>query len=493
MTATAAAARVSTGIPGCDEIFCGGLPRGRAYLLAGVPGAGKTVFSLQWLRNGLSCQERVMYITLCEPTSVFVSNVAGFAWSIDDIEIVDLSGLGTYFGEDSGEYHMFSPSEVESGPIWKAIYQAVREKRPQRLVIDSVTHLRHLATDEYQFRKNILGLVNFLNQENVTSFLAFEPSELERDTSVALAVDGVIRLRMEISPSLAIGSRSVQVDKLRGSDFMSGRHPFRIGADGISVFPHRIERTGSIVLSGKMVSSGIAALDQLLCGGLESATVTLLTGPTGTGKTTLGTQFLAHYARSGRAVLFTFEEPAAFIVARSRGIGAAIDDVIHSEAMKIVRVNPLELYPDEFLARVRHAVEVDGCGMVMIDSLRGYQFAMEEFGRSQAHIHNLIIYLSRQGVTTIIINEVEHITSTSLKATDMGVSHLADNIMLLRYAEHEGKIIKIVGCLKKRIGNFEPELRQIQVGTQGIQISEQLENLQGILTGIPTSVRKWPE
>ncbi|WP_181373322.1 ATPase domain-containing protein [Massilia glaciei] len=117
-------------------------------------------------------------------------------------------------------------------------------------MIDSVTQLRYLATDEYQFRKNILGLVNFLDKAGSTTLLAFEPSEMERDTSVALAVDGVLRLRSEISPARAIGLRSIEVDKMRGSGFMSGRHPLRIAADGIRVFPHRIEGTGSLPPAG---------------------------------------------------------------------------------------------------------------------------------------------------------------------------------------------------------------------------------------------------
>jgi len=127
--------------------------------------------------------------------------------------------------------------------------------------------------------------------------------------------------------------------------------------------------------------------------------------------------------------------------------------------------------------------------MVMIDSLRGYQMAMEEFGRPQAHIHNLIAYLSRQGVSTLLINEVEHITSTSLKATDLGVSHLADNIVLLRYAEYASCVIKVIGCLKKRVGGFEPELRQLQVGQEGIEVSAKLQHLQGVLSGMPVVLR----
>lgn len=328
--------------------------------------------------------------------------------------------------------------------------------------------------------------MNFLNSAGTTSLLLYDPTEMERDATVALAVDGVIRLGRTISAGMGIGLRSLEVEKLRGSNFISGRHPMRIADDGIRVFPHRIERTGTLSPGDTFNCSGIPGLDQLLGGGLESGTTTLLTGPTGTGKSTLGTQFAAHHARGARAILFTFEEPASFIMARSRGIGVPIDDVVESGNLQIVRVNPIEMYPDEFLALVRHAVEVDGCTMVMIDSLRGYQFAMEEFGKPQAHIHNLVSYLSRLGVSTLLINEVEHITSTSLKATDLGVSHLADNIVLLRYAEYAGQVIKIVGCLKKRIGNFQPELRQIKVGSTGIEISEKLHHLQGILTGVPS-------
>jgi len=481
--------RQPTGVPGCDEITGGGLMTGRSYLLVGTPGSGKTVLSLQWLRDGVRRSEEGMYISLCDPVEQIARDVTSFGWDLKGIAMVDLSPRGDDLDEHVGDYHMFPPSEVESVPVWRAIYAAVRDKQPRRVVIDSATQLHYLSTDEYQYRKHILGLVQFLNRQGVTSLIAYEPRLMDQDMSAELAVDGVLRLRAEISSTLGIGLRSLQVDKMRGSDFMSGRHPLRIDAGGITVYPHRIERTGLLEPTGEQISSGIATLDALLGGGLESGTTTLLTGPSGTGKSTLGTQFLAHNAARLPAVLYTFEEAPAFIVARSRSIGHPIDAALADGSLQVVRINPLELYPDEFLAMVRRAVEVDGRRMVMIDSLRGYQMAMEEFGRPQAHIHNLIAYLSRQGVSTLLINEVEHITSTSLKATDLGVSHLADNIVLLRYAEYASCVIKVIGCLKKRVGGFEPELRQLQVGQEGIEVSAKLQHLQGVLSGMPVVLR----
>jgi circadian clock protein KaiC len=478
--------RVVTGIPGLDEIFYGGLIPHRSYLLVGSAGAGKTVFSVQWLLEGRRRGERVLYITLTEPAGEIKRNMASFGWQLEGIDVLDLTPTNEGANEEE-EYQVFTPGEVEQVAVWQAIYQAVSEKRPQRLVIDSVTQLRYLSVDEYQFRKKTLGLVSFLNRSGCTSLLSFETSELERETSVGLAVDGLIRLRAEVSPSRVIGLRSVQVEKFRGSNFISGMHPMRITDDGMHIFPHRIEAIGGSHPTVELFSSGSRQLDELLGGGLESGTATIISGPSGVGKTTLGVAFLtAAIARGKRAVLFTFEEAVESLMIRSRGIGIPLDTVLKAGTLKIVRLNPMEQYPDEFLEKVRAAVELEGFEFVMIDSLRGYQLEMEQFGTPLDHIRNLVHYLNRNGATSLLINEVEYITG-NLRATEMAVSHLADNIILLRYAEYAGQVIKVIACLKKRLGDFQPDLRALQITANGLQVGEKLENLRGVLTGVPES------
>lgn len=476
--------RVTTGIPGMDEIVHGGLIAQRTYLLVGGAGSGKTVFSVQWLLEACHRGERVLYITLTEPASDIRRNMASLGWQLDGIDLLDLTP--TSDADESGEeYQVFASSEVEHVAVWQAIYQAVNEKRPQCLVIDSVTQLRYLSTDEYQFRKKILGLVNFLNKSGCTSLLSFENSELERETSVGLAVDGLIRLRAEVSPSRFIGLRSIQVEKFRGSDFISGLHPMRIMNDGIHVFPHRIEPIGGLGPTLHLLSSGIQELDELLGGGIESGTATIISGPSGVGKTTLGVAFLIAAVGAGqRAILFTFEEAIESLMIRSRGIGMPLDALIETGALRIVRLNPMEQYPDEFLGKVREAVEEGGFQLVMIDSLRGYQLEMEQFGTPLDHIRNLVHYVNRHAVTSFLINEVEYITG-SLRTTELAVSHLADNIILLRYAEHAGQVIKVIACLKKRLGDFEPDLRELNLTEEGIRVGAKLENLRGVLTGVP--------
>lgn len=477
--------RMPTGIPGLDEAVHGGLITQNSYLIVGGPGTGKTILSFQWLLEGVRRGESALYITLAEPGGKIERNVRSFGWRLEGVEMVDLTPRAATSGGPEAEYQVFHPSEVERTPVWQGIYDAVEKHKPARLVIDSITQLRYLSTDEYQFRKQMLALVAFLDACGCTSFLVFEPTEMERETSVALAVDGIIRLHREVSPNRIIGLRSIEVQKLRGSDFMSGLHQMRIGAQGVSIYPHRIEKPGEAKPGEKMLSTGIPNLDDLLGGGLESGTTTIVTGPAGAGKSTLGMKFLSRSVAAGDpAVLYAFEESAQSIVKRCEGIGMPVQELVDAGTLSIVRVNPMELYPDEFLGMVRGAVEREGRRVVMVDSLRGYELAMEEFGTMVANISNLVTYLNGRGVTTLLINEVENITG-DLKATEFAVSYVADNIILMRYAEYNSRVIKIIACLKKRLGTFEPELRELHITSGGIEVSEKLENLRGILTGIP--------
>ncbi|MEX0959476.1 MAG: ATPase domain-containing protein [Burkholderiales bacterium] len=477
--------RISIGISGLDEIVSGGLPERRSYLVVGSAGSGKTILSLQFLMEGQRRGERTVYVTLAEPSSDIARDADSFGWSLDGIEFVDLlSDRGPTGGD---EYHVFRASEVEHVPVWQGIYDTVARCRPQRLVIDSLTHLRFISTDEYQFRKQILTLINHLSASGCTSLMTYEPAELEREAAVGLATDGVIRLNNTISAGVGAGLRSVQVEKLRGSDFLSGRHPLRIRPSGIEVHPHWVEQPGRTHPGQVQIPSGIAALDELLGGGLDSGTTTLLSGPAGVGKSSLGLQFLVRkVAEGGSSVMYTFEESEDSVLARSRGIGIPVEDAIRAGRLRIVRVNPIEFYPDEFLGMVRRAVEQGGVSTVMVDSLRGYELAMEEFGMAKAHIHNLVAYLSGRGVTTVLVSEVEYITSADLPITDQGVSHLADTVLLLRYAETGGEIIKVVSCLKKRVSGFQPELRQLTVDAAGIHVGEKLRHLRGVLSGAPS-------
>jgi len=198
-------------------------------------------------------------------------------------------------------------------------------------------------------------------------------------------------------------------------------------------------------------------------------------------------QFMTNAIKAGEeVVVYSFEESIESILIRCRKIGIETDRGLSSCALKMMYVNPMEFFPDEFLSLVKDDVEKDGCRVVMIDGVRGYHLAMEQFGSLVAHLKNLMTYLQNQEVTSFLINEVEHVTGP-IVLTEMGISHIADNIILLRYAEYAGQVIRVVACIKKRLGDYQPELRELTITSKGIEVGEKLSHLRGLLTGIPES------
>lgn len=463
---------IPTGIKGLDVVLKGGLLRGHTYLLVGVAGSGKTILSIQWLLEGVKNGEHSMFISMAEPADQLQANVSGFNWDLSGIRIVDLSPNGK--PEVVEEYHVLTPEEAEPGHTWQAIYDAIEQFDPQRLVIDSVTFMSYLSTDTFQFRKQLLAFVNYLKGKRCTAFLIYEPEEMSRDASLPLTVDGVIMLRKTLSSSKVLDIRSIEVQKLRGRDYWSGLHPLRITQEGIIVHPHLIEKMHTHSLSNAKISSGISRLDEMLHGGIELNTITLLTGPTGVGKSSLAMQFALSAAREGRKVVYySFEETPEFMILRAAGLGQDIVPYIDKSLIQLRHINPLELYPDEFLNMIRSDATAN-TSVLVIDSIRGYRLAMEQFGDMDAHIQNMVNFLKTAGITAFVINELEYISSTAIRLTELGISFIIDNALLLRFAEYKGSIIRIVGCIKKRLGSFEPEVRELRMDKNGLQLSDKL-------------------
>jgi len=478
--------RISSGIPGLDEILRGGFLQGRAYLLVGAPGTGKTILSLQWLRQGMKNQEKCLLISLSEPAPDIAKNIAGFGWSLEGIEIVDLSPL-TQEGKP-GEYRVFPPSQVEEASIWEKIFESLERFLPDRLVLDSMTILRLLSPDPYQFRKNILSLVGFLNRFGCTSLLVTEPADLEEESGLAMAVDGLLRVYRQIGERRVLELRYLSVEKTRGSDYLSGLHPFRITPTGIQIFPHIIYSLQEALSPGSQITSGITELDELLGGGIETGTATLISGPTGVGKSTLGLTFLTSAVKKGhRAVVYTFDESPESYLVRGEALGLPARSQVKEGRLKFVYISPLTVYPDEFLNLVRQEIEKEKRDMVMIDSLRGYNVCLEAYGDLIVHTQNLVAYLQGQKVTSLWINEVERITG-ELSLSEAGVSYLFDNAILMRYAEMEARIVRLISCFKKRQGPFPSDLREFNITPEGLKVGEKLKGITGLLSGVP---RRW--
>ncbi|GAA6622058.1 ATPase domain-containing protein [Scytonema sp. NUACC26] len=469
--------RLSTGVSGLDEVLYGGLLPNRAYLIRGGPGAGKTTLGLHFLSVGVTQGESCLYITLGESAEQIRDNAKSLSINADFIDFLDLSPNTEFFAQVQ-TYDIFSPAEVEREPTTKRIIEEVETKKPSRVFLDAVTQFRYLSGDAFLFRKQVLSFIRFLLSQGATVMFSSEGINRIPDDDLQFISDGVIHLNHS-----RLG-RSVCVTKFRGSDFQHSFHSMQLTKTGMEVFPRLQPEIYKQEFVAQTIPSGVPEFDRMLHGGLERGTVTLITGATGVGKTTLGLQFMKEAAQRGeRSVIYTFEEAENTLLYRSESINIPACAMKQKGTLSIVEVELLQLTPDRFAHLVRHEVEVKQARIVMLDSIAGYRLSLQ--GENLVtHLHALCKYLQNMGVTVLLINETEHITG-EFRATELGISYLADNIVFLRYIEVQGQMRKAIGVLKKRLSDFEKTLREIEITRYGVKVGKPLHSLRRILSGTP--------
>ena len=476
-----AGGRCPTGIAGLDEVLHGGLVPQRAYLARGGPGTGKTTLGLHFLTVGVALGERTLLITLESNEGQLRADAARQGLGLDGVRVLDLSPTREFFAENQS-YDIFSPADVERDPTTRQIIEAVQEHRPARVFVDAITTLRYLAPDAFQFRKQARSFLRFLVESGATVVMSSEPTATVPDDDLRFMSDGILDL--EVSGAHGTMRRTLSIAKLRGSDFEGGRHDLRLTSSGMKVYPRLVPSSHERAFVPEIIPSGLAGLDAMLGGGIERGTITMLSGPSGVGKTTLGMQFMKEAATRGeRSVVYAFEEQNDTLFHRCESLGIPLREMVEAGSLGVVQVEPLRFSPAEFALLVRQEVEASGARIIMIDGISGYRLTLAG-DDLVAHLHALGRYLKNMGVTILFTNELEHITG-EFSATEVGVSYLCDNLIFLRYVDFDGQLSKVVGVLKKRVGDFEKSLRELEITSAGLRVGKPLAGLRGILSGMP--------
>jgi len=470
--------RVSTGIDGLDDVLCGGLVRGRNYLVRGAPGSGKTVLGYHFLTAGLD-DESGLCITLEESRADAERNAAQLGLDLGDLHWLDLSPDSSFFVDEQSD-DIFAPSDVEGASLTETIVDRIDEVDPDRVFVDPLTRVRQIVPDDHPFHKQVLAFVRYLGERGATVLYTAQDTLSSPDADIQYPSDGIVTLEREGD------RRSLSVPKFRGSDRQGGTHAMRITDDGVSVFPRLVPDEHSEVFDTEPIPSGTLGFDALLDGGIERGTVTVVSGPTGVGKTTTGSLFVTEAARrEERAAVYLFEESRATYTHRADSIGLPVSDLADGDHLTVEQIESLARSPEEFAAMVRDEVERRGAQVVMIDGIAGYRLAIQGDEQDPVRkLHALCRYLTNVGVTVILVDEVDEMLG-SVGPTATGISYLADNIVFMRYAEVDGELRKVVGVLKKRVSDFERTMREFEITDEGVQVGEPLTGLKRILDGQP--------
>lgn len=475
-----------TGVAGLDEILSGGLGKGRLFLLEGSPGAGKTTIATQFLMAGAEAGETVLYITLSETEEELRDGATSHGWSFaEGLHVFELVPPESLLDEDQQQSLLYS-SDLELGETTKRIFEAFERLKPSRVVLDSLSEIRLLAQSSLRYRRQILALKHYFARHDATVLMLDDLTADVMDKTVHSVAHAVIRLE-ELSPNYGAERRRLRVLKYRGRRYRGGYHDFVIETGGVRAFPRLVSAEHRTAFARETVEIGNPELNALLGGGFERGASNLILGPAGTGKSLLALSFVqSAIARGECAAMFIFDEELGLLFDRSRGLGIDLQAMVDSGKLIIEQIDAAELTPGEFSEQVRTSVEIQGARTVVIDSLNGYQAAMPEEQALILHMHELLQYLNRQGVTTFL-TVAQHGLVGDMKSP-VDVTYLADTVILLRYFEALGRVRRAISIVKKRTGYHEDTIREFMIGGNGITLGEPLTGFQGVLRGVPNLI-----
>jgi circadian clock protein KaiC len=468
--------QLSTGVPGMDEMLGGGIPEFSFNLIAGVPGSGKTTLAHQIMFSLASPSCKAIFFTVVgEPPLKMLRYQQQFPFF--DIDQVNKTIRYVNLADDlqSGDFDQ----------LLRRIDQEVKDFEPSLVFVDSFRSVVQSGQKDGMASRNLQHFIQQLGLQmtswQATTFLIGEYVTPEAELSPIFTVaDGILWISQVVHLDSTL--RKIQVVKMRGQAQKLGLHTFRIGPQGIEIFPRVIFDAHPMHIEGdKRLSTGNTVLDQMMGGGLPAAYSMLLVGPSGSGKTVLATQFLAEGARIGEPGVI-----AAFEKSPNQLLSHKLKRLIGAGSVGLIDTRVLDLSIDEILHDLVAMIRRMHAKRVVIDSLSGFEVALAPAFRENFReaLYRLVAVLTGMGVTVVMTAELED-RYTDLRFSSYGNAFLADAIVMQRYAEVNGQLRRVLCVVKVRASAHSKELRFYDVVQGELQIEPGPALFEGLLSGRP--------
>lgn len=479
--------KLIAGIPGFDFLAEGGLPKGRATLIAGTAGSAKTVFACQFLAEGIKRGEAGVFITFEEPPKAIKKNMRGFGWDIKQWEIdrkwafVDASPQPGEKPTVTGEYDL--------GPLLARIEYAIRKVNATRVSMDSLGAIFSHLEDSAQVRSDLFRIASALREMEVTAILTAERTqeygEITRYGVEEFVADNVIILRNVLADEKR--RRTIEILKYRGTDHQKGEFPLTIIPErGITIIPLsaiELEQSSSDI----RITSGSVELDRMCGGGFFRDSIILVSGATGTGKTLMVTEFMAGGVTNGeRCLLFAFEESREQLYRNATGWGVDFERMEREGKLKVVCRYPETTGLENHLINMKEIIQEFKPNRVAVDSLSALERVSTLKGFRE-FIIGLTSFIKQQEIGGLFTSTTPTLMGgTSI--TEGHISTITDSIILLRYVEMYGEMRRGITVLKMRGSMHDKDIREFSIDGKGMHIDKPFRNVTGILAGTPMYV-----
>jgi circadian clock protein KaiC len=469
--------KAPTGIKGFDDITFGGLPAGRPTLVCGGAGCGKSLFAAEFLVRGIrEYDEPGVLITFEETPIDIVMNVDSLGFDIPtlvndgklalDHVVVDRQQM-----DENGEY------DLEG--LFVRLGHAVESVGAKRVVLDTIETLFSGFSNQAILRAELRRLFDWLKSRGLTTVITGERGDgaLTRQGLEEYVSDCVVLLDHRVMGQ--ISTRRMRVVKYRGSAHSTNEFPFLIDSDGMSVLP--ITGAGmDYDVSDKRIPSGVPALDEMLGGGYYEGSCILLTGSSGTGKSTLGAHLAEKSCAEGkRCLYFSFEESPKQIVRNMRSVGRDLQPHLDSGLLQIASSRPTAFGLEMHLVKMHKAIEQFQPDVVVVDPISNLNTAATSEESTQMLLR-LVDLLRAKGVTTFLISLTQGFT---IETSGENLSSMVDTWLLVRDVESYGERNRILYVLKSRGMRHSNQLREFLITSNGVDLVPAYLGSEGVLTG----------
>ncbi|MDO8786628.1 MAG: circadian clock protein KaiC [Sulfuritalea sp.] len=466
-------AKAPTGIAGFDEITGGGLPHGRTTLLVGGPGSGKTVLALQFLVHGAQdCREPGIFVAFEESSKRIVANAESFGWKLAALQKKNL-----YFMDAQPLPSLIQSGDFDLGGMLAALEAQTRGMRARRIVFDALDVVLALLPDPATKRREIYRLHEWLLAHDLTGIITAKAGGDEASSIIEqpfgfmqFMVDCAVILNHSVA--LGVSHRNLRVQKYRGSGFDENESPFLIGNSGLEVAVARTRVRVDAKVSSERVSSGVERLDTMLGGGYYRGASVLITGFSGTAKTTLSAAFAEAACRRGERTMFvSFDSDCNEVIRNLASVGIRLERYIKNGSLLMVSARSIAGSAETYLVRIKTLAKEHGARCLVIDPVSTWYKSGNDL-TAQSVADRLIDWSKGDGITLLCTSLLDEMSNRTESGSPLQISTLADTWIHLNYLMQAGERNRGLSIVKSRGTAHSNQVRELILSDAGVTLTD---------------------